>query len=59
MDVRTWVPMGVNGVSWVWRGVGARIHSKTRLAEEKIDKQDMFSGPMAGEISPNVMFFLD
>ena len=38
-------------------GAGGTACTKTRQAEAKMVMQGMFATPMAGEISPNVMFF--
>ena len=52
--------MDANGCGWVFMGaVGCRgtKAQQNKVKREINDKQDMFSDPMAGEISPNVMFF--
>ena len=48
--------MGADGFGWVQWGAGARGDTKTRQAKIKIIDQGMFSHPMAGEISPDMMF---
>ena len=48
--------LGVNGFGWARWGSGTRGDTKTRQAETKIVDQGMFSPPMVGKISPNIMF---
>ena len=51
--------MDANGCGWVFMGVvGCRGTNaqQNKVSRDKMSKKDMFSSPMAGEISPNVMF---
>ena len=51
-----WLKIGTDGFAWVRWGKWARAHSKTRHKEAKMSKWDIFSAPMAGEISPDITF---
>ena len=56
MDGNIWVQMGVDGVLLMRWGLEARVHNKTREAGGIYGRKGHDLGPMAGEISPNIMF---
>ena len=52
--------VGANGCGWVSMGaVGYRGTNtqQNKVSRGKMGKQGVFSGSMAGEISPTIMFF--
>ena len=49
--------MSVNGCAWVRWGAGGMRHTKTRQAGGIYGLKDQDLGPMAGEISPDIMFW--
>ena len=49
--------MGANGVSWVRWGAGGARSTKTRQAGGIYGRADQDLGAMAGEISPDMMFW--
>ena len=49
--------MGADGFVWVRWGAGAWGDTKTRQADTKNDHTGHNFGAMAGEISPDMMFF--
>ena len=49
--------MDANGFSWVHHGAGGSRGTQTKQAEAKMVLHNMFTSPMAGEISPDMMFF--
>ena len=49
--------IGVNGFLWVRWVVGARGNTKTRQAHTKNESADHNFDAMAGEISPDMMFY--
>ena len=51
--------IGANGFLWVSWVVGARGNTKTRQAYAKNDHAGHNFGAMAGEISPDMMFWAD
>ena len=56
------VHMGANGCGWGFMGVVGCKDTRAqqnKISRGKMGKNDMFSDPMVGEISPNVMVFFD
>ena len=51
--------MGADGFLWVRWVVGARGNTKTRQAHTKNEPADHNFDAMAGEISPDMMFWMD
>ena len=51
--------MGADGFLWVRWVVGARGNTKTRQAYSKNDHAGHNFGAMTGEISPDMMFWVD
>ena len=49
--------MGANGFLWMRWGAGGARSTKTRQAGGIYGRADQDLGAMAGEISPNMMFF--
>ena len=49
--------MGVDRCGWVWWGAGARAGTKTTQAGDIQGLEGPELGPMAGEISPDMMFW--
>ena len=49
--------MDADGCGWVLWGVGGTGNTKTRQAGDILGLADQDSGPMAGEISPDMMFW--
>ena len=59
MGVNGWkqVQVGVYGCERVRWGVGGTRRQENRPRRNKNDENGRISCPMAGEISPNIMFF--
>ena len=55
-DRNRWVQMGADGYLWVLWVAGGTRGTQTRQTDTKMIVHRNDLGPMAGEISPNIMF---
>ena len=57
-DRNRWVQMGADGYLWVLWVAGGTRGTQTRQADTNMVVHRNDLGPMAGEISPNIMFYI-